>query len=173
MIFVEKIASTCAELSILDGKNYMKKLIFSFWDYSLGKSNSFDFDLFFKTFIPILKYKLASHCQLTFKKYIETLCDIYNFSELGQFVYKSEHTGASFDYNSIIRRIFYPRYVHFRKYFSRNSNYTKLLQLCKELKNYSKLNHFEKVFLVDKCIYSMHNSGLLLNIDDLRKEYEN
>lgn len=149
--------------------NVLEAQIIEFWRLSEGKDNHFNFKLFINAFLPILESKLARHGQLSYELYIESIAYLYDFNTLEQFVYNSEHTNNEWNFKDVQSLIFCPRYDHFRITFCGNTRYINLLNL------YNKLNqpfYDNGILLVDECIHALHNSGFLINIESLRREYE-
>jgi hypothetical protein len=143
--------------------------ITEFWKFSEKKPSEFNFKLFMDEFTVLLENKLARHGQLTYEQYIDSISPLYDFNTLELFVYNSEHTNSEWNLQSIQRLIFYPRYEHFRDIFKNNERYIKLLALYHKILDKTYDN---EILLVDECIHCMHNSGFLIDIESLRKEYE-
>jgi hypothetical protein len=147
----------------------IKEQIIEFWKLSERKPNKFDFTSFISEFTCLIESKLARHGQLSYEQYINSISSLYDFNTLELFVYNSEHTNSEWNLDSIKRLIFYPRYEHFRDIFKENKRYIKLLDLYQRVldKNYGNV-----VLFVDECIHALHNSGFLIDIESLRREYE-
>jgi hypothetical protein len=149
--------------------NLLRTQIKEFWKLSDGKESQFNFNLFIGTFLPVLEDKLASHGQLSYEKYLESITPLYDFNILNQFVYTSIHTDKEWSFENIRDLIFRPRYEHFKNTFGSNARYINLLKLYNKIKSPIIENI---VLLVDECIHALHNSGFLIDIEQLRKEYE-
>lgn len=160
----------CAE-TIITRLQTMDKLILEFWRYSEGKTDTFDFPLFFSEYRKVIYSKLARHGALGFRDYLREMANIYNFHTLRYFAHKT-HDGYSFHIPSITTGIFMPRYRYYRRRYLANVNYQRLLETYQKCQNAQKQNHQNMVLLVDECIHATHNSGSLLNVELLRKEYE-
>lgn len=149
----------------------LKDKIISFWLYSEQRTHHFDFQGFFEEYKTMLAEKLALHGLLGFEYYITSVSRIYQLEKLTEFVHTT-HDGIDFDYGSILKAIFQPRYKHYRNIYIGNNEYKALALLYGELCETENLEHTELVLLVDKCIHAEHNSGFLVDIENLRKSYE-
>ncbi len=149
----------------------MDKLIFEFWRYSEGKTETFNFPLFFSEFRKLLYRKLARHGVLGFRDYLREMAQIYNFHTLRNFTHAT-HDGHVFNISCIARGIFRQRYDYYRKIYMTNANYQQLLKTYGQCQNIEELAKRDRVLLADECIHAIHNSGSLLDIDSLREKYE-
>ena len=149
----------------------LEQSVIDFWGYSEGKVADFDFRGFFKEFKSVLKRKLSLHGQLGLDNYLIYIFNYYPCEELKKFCHIT-HGGRVFGIGSITRGLFEPRFKHYHRKYKRNYRYKKLLSLYKELGFAFTLDRIGLVFLMDKCISSEHNSGNLLDIGELRKNYD-
>lgn len=147
----------------------LEKQIIEFWKFSEKKKHNFNFKLFIDTFLPILENKLARHGQLSYEMYLDSISSFYDFDILKLFAYKSKHTNSEWSFENIKDFIFKPRYEHFNAIFKGNQRYINLLNLYHKIKSPIYDNG---VLLVDECIHALHNSGFLIDVESLRKEYE-
>lgn len=149
----------------------MEKLIRKFWECSEnGRMDEFDFGSFFSKFQKRAKYKLATHGLLSFEDYLKEMNQYYNLNELKNFEYISKHTSLRVTHEDILKAIFKPRYLYFRRRHINRKVYKDILNAYLETKNYRRMEREERVLLADKCIHLEHSSRKI--VDVIRKSYE-
>lgn len=155
---------------------YIEEQILEFWKCSETRNMNFDFNRFFKEFSKVLEIKLSLHGVLGFNNYLKYQDRNYDMNLLKHFEYFGYIVPCNDDYDKIAVRIFNPRYKKFYNHYKNDEMYKNIKNLYrkinKSIKNFKVYNIKENVFLVDECIHVIHNSGNLIDIDKLERQYE-
>ena len=150
----------------------LESLIIRYWTLSSeGRLFSFQFDEAFKLFRGRIKEKLGLHGMLSLEEYLNGVGKYYDTDALKQFSYHSFHTGYEDSHEEILKRLFEPRYKHFRSIYINDPIYNRILTVYNDLEN-PPFKVEEQTLLMERAINCAHRDGLFIDIEKLRETYD-
>ena len=151
--------------------NELEGLILRYWGLSIeSRLSSFNFEKTFKLFRIKIKEKLGSHGMLGLEDYVDGVEKYYDVNVLKQFAYHSFHTEYRDGYEEILKRLFKPRYEHFRSIYIEDPIYNRILKVYQDLET-PPFDTKSQTLLMERAINCAHRDGMFIDIEALREKY--